>query len=174
MSKEHPSTAAESQIYDEQLVAKLLQLIRNGCTISSACSVAGISHRTYRRWKERGSDDYMEREDYEVYRTFRERALEAEAMFDARLDVELAKRVETMDTKDLLRFREMRARHWDTQLDKTLRIEHANDPNNPLPEGNKTVQIIAFTPEVIAEAERTLIEAGIGDKVDEIVIEEDG
>lgn len=151
---------------------RLLGMISRGVAPRSACAISGISPRTYRGWKTKGREilEAIERDEVppladkplhqEAYVNFYLEAEKAEGMFDARLDLELAKRVDKMDTRDLIRMRESRAAGWGNS--RNAKIQHGNDPDNPMPNVNiGKAQIIQFSPELLQQADAALLEAGI-------------
>ena len=164
-----------SPITEDEKLEQLYGLISRGCTIASACAVVGIKPRTYRAWREKGRELLAAEEEgrdptcshdpelADRYKEFYQRSTSAEGAFDARLDVELAKRIDTMETRDLIRLRELRARSWQPKADVT--VKHSNDPHNPMPSQThiQNAQIISFTPAQVGGATQTLIEAGIID-----------
>ncbi len=62
----------KSKIHDKRRVDRLLQALRAGNYISTACQFAGIDESAYYRWMERG-----ESESSGTHYDFRERVLEA-------------------------------------------------------------------------------------------------
>ncbi len=157
----------------KEVLERLIGMIKRGVDPKSACKVCGVEWRNYYTWKRRGqeimscieagaevpfSDDPNRQE---AYTNFFIEAEKAEGTFDARIDLELAKRVDKMDTRELIRMREMRASQWGTK--KHTQVTHSNDPDNPMPSQITiaNAQVIAFSADILKQADAALLEAGI-------------
>lgn len=78
MTKEPKKRGAKPKLEDEKVRRKLLEAIRLGNYMKTACAAAGIDSSTVYKWIEKGESN-DENPDYEIYREFAADLRQAEA-----------------------------------------------------------------------------------------------
>lgn len=140
---------------------EILKLISRGVSITSASKMVGIGKDLYYDYKNTGkkfisdvdAGNPVEATDRIIACVnFYYNAERAEAAFEAKLDLEIDKRIDDMEDRDLIRMRELRGGWGAGKTKQDITINNINAPN---------ASTISFSREELSQADTALIEAGI-------------